>query len=102
MLVEPEEAAVKADDIVYIPVSLVGENGVVERNADCKLTVTVENGELLAFGSANPRTEERYDSGSFTTYYGQALAVVRAGKSGSTIISVTDGEQTKLIEIAVK
>ena len=61
-----------------------------------------ENGELLAFGSANPRTEECYDSGSFTTYYGQALAVVRAGKSGSTVISVTDGKQTKLIEIAVK
>lgn len=102
LLAEPEETEVKAKDIVYIPVSLVGENGVVERNADCRLTASVENGELLAFGSANPRTEERYDSGSFTTYYGQALAIVRAGKCGSTILSVSNGDQTKLVEIAVR
>lgn len=102
LLVEPEEAVVQADNIIYIPVSLVGENGVVEHNADRKLTVTVENGDILAFGSANPRTEEGYDSGSFTTYYGRALAVVRAGDSGSAVVSVTDGEQTKLIEIVIK
>lgn len=99
---EPEEAAVKAGDIVYIPVSLVGENSVVERNADCKLTATVENGELLAFGSANPRTEERYDSGSFTTYYGQAMAIVRAGQKRTVTLSVTDGKQTAIAAVTVK
>lgn len=67
----------KAGDIVYYNVELVGENGVVESNADCKLTVSVQGGELLAFGSANPRTEEEYLSGEFTTYYGRAQAVVR-------------------------
>lgn len=102
LLAEPEETTVKADDIVYIPVSLVGENGVVERNVDCKLTVTVENGELLAFGSANPRTEERYDSGSFTTYYGRALAIVRAGQMGTVTLSVTDGKQTVTAAVTVK
>lgn len=60
----------------YIPVPLIGANGVIESNADRRLTVVVENGELLAFGSANPCTEEQYHTGSFTTYCGLALAIV--------------------------
>jgi hypothetical protein len=80
--VKPEEDAVRAGDIVYISVELVGENGVVECNADTKITVSAEGGELLAFGSANPRTPESYIEGSFTTYYGKALAVARADRAG--------------------
>ncbi len=71
---QPEESH---SDIVYIPVEIAGENGVVESNADRKLTVTLEGGELLGFGSANPCHEEQYHTGSFTSYYGRALAVVR-------------------------
>lgn len=102
LMAEPEEKTVQAGDIVYIPVTLVGENGVVECNCDCKLTVSVEGGELLAFGSANPRTEARYDSGSFMTYYGRALAVVRADKGRSVIVSVTDGRQMTKAEIVIQ
>ena len=72
--VQPEESR---SDIIYIPVEIVGENGIVESNADRKMTVTVEGGELLGFGSANPCHEEQYHTGSFTSYYGRALAVVR-------------------------
>lgn len=39
-------------DVIYVNIAVVGENGVVECNADRKLTVTVEGGELLGFGSA--------------------------------------------------
>ena len=84
--------------IVYIPVEITGENGVVESNADRKLTVTVEGGELMAFGSANPCHEEQYHTGSFTTYYGRALAVVRA--EGSCTVSVSDGKETATVRIA--
>ena len=83
--------------IVYIPVEITGENGVVESNADRKLTVTVEGGELMAFGSANPCHEEQYHTGSFTTYYGRALAVVRA--EGCCTVSVSDGKETATIRL---
>ena len=98
--VEPEKTVAAAGEVVYVPVALKGENGVVEHNADRKLTVTVEGGELLAFGSANPRTEENFDEGTYTTYYGKALAAVRVEK-GCTI-TVTDGKETVKAEIAVK
>lgn len=98
----PEKSSVKPGEILYIPVLVTDKTGTVECNADRKLTVTVEGGELLAFGSANPRTEERYDSGSFTTYYGRALAVVRAAPTGTLRLIVTDGTLTGQAEVAVK
>ena len=95
----PEVETAKAGEVVYVNVAIVGENGVVESNADRKLTVTVEGGELLAFGSANPRTEERFDEGTYTTYYGVALAAVRV--NGNTTVTVTDGEETTKATISV-
>ena len=61
----------------------------------------VEGGELMAFGSANPRTEERYDSGSFTTYYGRSMAVIRTGHAGKVKITAKGGE-TATAEITIK
>lgn len=98
----PEEPEIKAGDIVYVDVDIVGENGVVESNADATLTVNVEGGELLAFGSANPRTEESYLSGAFTTYYGRALAVVRCKTAGEVTVRVSgDGFESTSAKITV-
>ena len=98
--VKPEVTAAKTGEVVYVPVELVGENGIVESNADRKLTVSVHGGELLGFGSANPCHEEQYHTGSFTTYYGRALAVVRV--TDDTTVSVTDGKYSASAEISVK
>jgi hypothetical protein len=91
ILVKPEKNNIHTGEVAYVDISLIGENKIVESNADTKLSVTVEGGELLAFGSANPRTEENYLSGSFTTHYGRAQAVVRAEKAGTLTIRV-EGE----------
>ncbi len=85
----PEDTAIRSGELVYIHIDLVGENGVVESNDDQRLSVTVEGGELLGFGSANPCTEERFDSGSYTTYYGRSLAIVRADTAGALIVHAT-------------
>ena len=99
IVVTPEKETVKSGEIVYVDVFIMGENGVVESNADRKLTVNVTGGKLLAFGSANPRTEERFDFGSYTTYYGRALAVVQVEDSEVTV-TVTDGIKTAATSIA--
>ena len=97
----PEADTIKVGGIAYIPVSLQDSNGVVESNADRKLTATVTGGALLGFGSANPCTEERYDTGSFTTYQGRALAIVRADEPGDVTLTVTDGKQSTTAVIRV-
>ena len=72
---EPKRSS---DDVVYFDIDLVGSNGEVWSNRDALLSVKVEGGKLLGFGSANPRTEERFQSGNYTTYFGHAQAIVKA------------------------
>ena len=97
----PECDSVRPGGLVHVDVALVGVNGVVEANADTKVSVTVEGGELLGFGSANPRTAERYGDGTFTTYYGRAQAIVRAGSSGPVVVCATgSGLGAATVEIA--
>lgn len=98
---EPEETVAKVGDIVYIPVSIVGENGIVESNADECITVSVQEGVLLGFVSANPCTEEQYDSGRFTTYYGRALAVVYTPHAGEIRVGVA-GNTFSIKEAVIK
>lgn len=101
--VKPEVTTAAPGEIVYFNVAIADEDGIIERNHDQKLTVSVEGGELLGFGSANPRTEESYVSGTFTSYYGQAQAIVRAGQSGVVKVTVRgekSGEGTA--EVVVK
>jgi hypothetical protein len=93
--VQPEKNSAKPGEIIYVEINLTDSKGVVECNADIKLNITVEGGELLAFGSANPRTLESYLSGSFTSYYGRAQAVVRAKKAGILTVRV-QGENLEL------
>lgn len=87
--VQPEDACVAPGEITYINISLTGENGIVESNADRPLTISVRGGTLLAFGSANPRTEESFLQGKYTTYYGHAQAVVCAGGEGGLTVTVS-------------
>ena len=74
----PESAPV-AGRPLYLAVEIVGENGVVESNADRTLEIEVTGGELLAFGSARPRTESRFETGRYESYRGRAQAVIVPG-----------------------
>ncbi len=84
-----EETEMRTGDIVYADIRIAGENGITESCADTELSVKVEGGTLLGFGSANPRTEERFDTGRYTTYQGNAQAVIRADAPGEIRLTVT-------------
>lgn len=86
--IRPEKYAVTAGELLFAEICICGENGEVESNADDELTLQVVGGELLGFGSANPRTEESFLAGRYTTYYGCALAVIKAGEIGTVEITV--------------
>ena len=98
----PEETVIIAGEIVYIPVVVADKDGIVECNADTRINITVEGGSLLAFGSANPCTEEKYDSGSFTSYYGRALAIVHGTAAGTITVKADSALGTAQCRIEVK
>lgn len=85
---EPEAKRAKAGRIAYVPVNIVGANGEVEANADEQLRARVEDGTLLAFGSAQPAPTESYLTGKFTTYRGRAMAVVHRAEPGAAKLVV--------------
>lgn len=87
------EKQVGAGQILYVDISVRGENGEVECNRDSSLKVSVEGGELLAFGSARPKTEEDFLSGEYATYYGRSQAVIRVGDGKELTIRVEESEE---------
>ncbi len=101
-VVQFEQAAARPGEVLFVPVSISDETGIVEANDDRVLTISVENGELLAFGSANPRTEDNYRSGCCISYYGRALAVVRAGAGGALMVTVSDGSSHGSAQIDIE
>lgn len=75
IVIRPESQP-EVGKLLFVDISLCGENGEIESHADETLRVTVTGGELLAYGSANPKTEETYLSGVYTTHYGRSLAAI--------------------------
>ena len=93
--VVPEKTSLRADgnDLCYLRLELVGENGVVRLASDRKLKVEVSgSGTLQAFGSARPHMSETFFGDTHTTFLGQALAVVRAGHEAGEITVRVSGQ----------
>lgn len=82
-------------NLIYLDISLVGENGEIECNKDTLLKVSVENGELLGFGSANPKTEENFLTGEYHTYYGRSQAVIKV--YGEQTVVKVEGEGMEMV-----
>ena len=100
--IKPEKSSYKVGELAFVNIDLVGENGIVESKADRELTVTVEGGELLGFGSQTLITEANFHDGKYPTYYGQSQAVIRAFKPGTVKIHVTGESVEANYELSVK
>ncbi|WP_314505450.1 glycoside hydrolase family 2 TIM barrel-domain containing protein [uncultured Microbacterium sp.] len=78
------------DSLAYIAIELRDESGVLVTADDREITVHVEGDAILAgICSANPKTTERFDSNTWKTFDGRALAVVRPTGVGTAVASVT-------------
>lgn len=84
-----EKDSYRMGDLIYLDVTIADKQGTVEANADRRLTVTAKGADLLAFGSAQPITTDRFTAGSYTTYQGRALAVLRATKPGKVVVTIS-------------
>lgn len=90
--------------LVYVDVDIVGENGVIDSSYGQMLDAKVEGGELVAFGSAVPSTEARFDAGSYPAHYGQALAAIVVGEEDTVSLTVSSESLRiqKTIELPVR
>ena len=91
---ESETATVRRDHLAFIRVRYADAYGTTKPALRGILTATVTGGTLEAFGSACPFYEYDYRGNVADTYYGEALAIVRAGDGEQITLTVTDGERT--------
>lgn len=104
LMVCPEETQIKADgeDLAYVEIQITDEEGNLKMMTDKKITVTVEGaGTLLAVGSANPVSEEKFSCGSYTSWHGRVFAIIKSTKESGMIkvTAVADGMEAVVAEI---
>ena len=89
----PEKTELSADghDLTYVRAELVDESGRVLPDAVLTLRASLTGaGKLATFGSAVPVTAENYTSGTFASYRGRAMAIIRSGyEEGECTLTVS-------------
>lgn len=75
------ELPADSESIAFVKIRLVDEQGNWNRQQTAAITVKIEGGAILqGFGNADPSCEGSYQSGTWNTYDGAVMAVVRAAK----------------------
>lgn len=88
LLAEPEEEKVRPGHLSYIRLRYADSSGITKPLIRGLIQVKVTGGELLAVGNGCPYNETGYLTGETKPYYGEALAIVRAGSGGSIGVQV--------------
>jgi len=89
-------------DLCYVTVEVVDENGLRNPNAEVLVHFAVEGeGELAAVGSSNPISLESFQQPERTTYDGRCLVILKAGSTPGTIrlTAQSDGLAESTLEI---
>lgn len=74
----PEKATVSRGEVCFVRLAFTDDDGCFKPLYRERVKVEVEGGELLALGNGCPFNADGYCGDSTLTYYGRALAVVRA------------------------
>lgn len=82
LCMEAEDNQVESGKLSYIRLRLTDPTGVTKVLQRERIRVTVEGGELLGLGHACPYNDDGYTSDETSTYFGEAMAIVRAGNAG--------------------
>lgn len=89
--VVPEVSAARAGEVCFVRLCYTDGGGVVKPLEKGRLRITVEGGDLLAAGNACPFNADGYTGDITSTYYGEAMAVVRS-RGGTVTVTASDGK----------
>ncbi|MFT4145640.1 MAG: glycoside hydrolase family 2 TIM barrel-domain containing protein [Mobilitalea sp.] len=97
----PEKDMVEAGGLVYIHLKYTDCNEITKPLERGDIKVQVQGGELLALGNACPYNLEGYLNDYTDTYFGEALAIIKATDK-QVILTATDGKYTAATTVKVK
>lgn len=87
LVLRPEKVQARADgqSLLFVLVEFQDSQGRRVPGVQRELSAQAEGeARLLSFASANPITDENYESGRITSYDGQAMAILRSGHQAGT------------------
>ena len=107
IVLRADRAAMPADgqSLAFVEVLIADAAGALVPLTGMACTASLSGeGKLIAFGSADPVTEEVYTSGTFSSYRGRLLAVVRSGtaKGSATLTVSCEGLAAASIELILE
>lgn len=88
-------------DVAFVRVDAADANGTVDGGRNDEVSVRVEGGELLAFGSAAQRSVRSYLEGVFPLRYGRGLAVVRVSEDAGRCVLTANAPELGTSRIAL-
>ena len=91
--VKPEQPAVKKGGLVYLPMTYTDADGIWKPMEKHRLRIHVTGGRLLGFGNACPYNPDGYQKTETGTYYGRALAVVKADEDAEEVTVLVNDEK---------
>ncbi len=101
LLAEPEETSVRAGHLCHIRLRYADSQGITKPMARGMIKVETDGGELLALGNACPYNERGYLTDETEPYYGEALAIVRAGAGQSIRLRAVGETENCRAEIVI-
>ena len=97
----PEQEKIHAGGLGFIQLRYTDLKGIWKPMEKHHVKVTVENGTLEGLGNACSYNEDGYWKNNTKTYYGEALAVIRAGQTGRVKVTVTDKNGEYSLELPI-
>lgn len=101
LTMEPEEKQVASGHLSFVRIRYTDKEKITKPLERGTIKLSVTGGTLEAFGNACPYNEKGYLSDQADTYYGEALAIVRAGDGKEIRIEANDGTRQSEITIPV-
>lgn len=98
----PETSQVKPGGLAYVRLKYTDANGITKPMERHRIRLKAEHGVLAGVGSACPYYQLSYQGDTTDTYYGEALAVVRAVGSRPIVLTAGDGVHHSTVTIAVE
>ena len=99
---EPETTQCAPGEMVYFRIRITDENGETKPMEKLTVTVSAENGELMGTASASCSYTGNFAGNVVPTYFGEAQAIVRAGKPGPIRVTAVSGSYTATAEVICK
>lgn len=102
LTLEPEQESLKKDaDLCYVRLKYTDTIGETKPLARGEISISVENGQLLAAGSACPYYPDSYLTDKTDTYFGEALAIIKPAAAGMMVVKASSkyGEATAGIRV---